>query len=136
MAEAMAWLIGDADSVKFDRTTSYHGPELVMIEAVSSNKKRALASFSRLGTQNLDQLVESMDQRLDDNHVLHIRLDLNALVAGQAVLSSASANRTVKGQIKFEVYPGKPVRDQIQSAIQEAKALAAAMEEKTRTETP
>ena len=70
MAEAMAWLIGDADSVKFDRTTSYHGPELVMIEAVSSNKKRALASFSRLGTQNLDQLVKIIDNA-DDNHMLH-----------------------------------------------------------------
>ncbi|MDP6200137.1 MAG: RNA-binding domain-containing protein [Candidatus Poseidonia sp.] len=124
IAEGLAWLVGNADDVELDRTASYHGPEVVLIDAGTANKKRALASLAQLGERNIQNLLESLEHRLDEQHVLHFRLELNALVDGEVVLADSSGTPTVKGQAKFEVYPGQPAADQILETIQRALKMA------------
>ena len=118
IADGLAWLVGDPDEVELDRTASYHGTsEVVLINARTTNKKRVLASLARLGEHNIQHLLASLEQRLDEQHVLHFRLELNALVDGEVVLAETSGTSTVKGQAKFEVYPGQPAADQILDTI-------------------
>ncbi|RJU95655.1 MAG: hypothetical protein DWC10_07595 [Candidatus Poseidoniales archaeon] len=124
IADGLAWLVGDPDEVELDRTASYHGPEVVLIDARTTNKKRALASLARLGEHNIQHLLASLEQRLDEQHVLHFRLELNALVDGEVVLAETSGTSTVKGQAKFEVYPGQPAADQIHDTIDIALNMA------------
>ena len=125
LADAMAWLIGDEDAVELDRSSSYHGPELTLIRASTSNKRRAARSFARLGEANLRQLMEEFEQRVDDHNVLHFRLSMDSLIRGEPVLVSGTGTGTVKGQAKFEVYSGLPADAQLQATFDEALELAA-----------
>jgi RNA binding exosome subunit len=125
IADAMAWLIGDAEDVRLDKTTSYHGPEVVLIEATTKKKKQALGSMARLGVEQLAIVRETLDQRLDNEHVIHFRLDLNELINGTIVLANAGSTGQIKGQAKVEVYPGQSVDEQISSVMDEVLAMAA-----------
>ena len=124
IADAMAWLIGDPDEVFFDKSKSYHGPELILIEASTKKKKQALRSLARLGVEQLNTVQSTLNERIDNEHVIHFRLDLKELIGGNIVLSSGSSTGQIKGQAKVEVYPGQSVESQIQSTIDEAKSLA------------
>ena len=47
-----------------------------------------------------------------------------SLVDGEVVLAETSGTSTVKGQAKFEVYPGQPAADQIHDTIDIALNMA------------
>ena len=47
LIEALAWLIGDPEVVQTDKTSSYHGPEVILVSATTSNKRKAIRSFAR-----------------------------------------------------------------------------------------
>lgn len=126
IADAMAWLIGDPEDVHLDKSKSYHGPDLILIEATTKKKKQALRSMARLGVEQLDTVRETLDERLDDEHVIHFRLDLNELIDGNVVLSRGSSTGQIKGQAKVEVYPGQSTEEQVRSAIAEVHDIAAA----------
>ena len=120
IADALAWLIGDEEEVEIDRSTSYHGPELTLITATTSNKRKAMHSFARLGKKNLEVLTSELEQRMDDENMLHFRLWLNSLINGDVKLVSESGTGTVKGQAKFEIYAGSPTNEQRLATLQEA----------------
>ncbi|MGB1587372.1 MAG: RNA-binding domain-containing protein [Poseidonia sp.] len=128
IADAMAWLIGDEEDVQLDQSTSYHGPVLMLVEAKTSKKRKALSSLARLGSDALNTVLETLPERLDEDHVVHFRLVLDNLVNGEIVLAKGSGTGHVKGQAKFEVYPGKPALEQITETIQQAIGLAHAEE--------
>ena len=120
IADALAWLIGDEEEVEIDRTNSYHGPELTLITATTSNKRKAMHSFARLGKKNLEVLTSELEQRMDDENMLHFRLSLNSLINGDVELVSESGTGTVKGQAKFAIYAGSPTNEQRLATLQEA----------------
>lgn len=124
LIEALAWLIGDVEAVKTDKSSSYHGPELTLVSATTSNKRKAMRSFARLGESNIQTLLRDLEQRTDDQNVLHFRLDLDGLIDGKVVLASDFGNATVKGQAKFEVYSGQPADEQRLSTLNEALEIA------------
>ena len=124
LVDALAWLIGDAEAVETDKSSSYHGPELTLISATTANKRKAIRSFSRLGGTNLQTLLENLDRHMDEQNVLHFRLDLDNLIDGEVVLASDFGAGTVKGQAKFEVYSGQPAQEQRLAALKEALNLA------------
>ena len=123
LAEAMAWLIGDEDAVKRDRSTSYHGPELTLVTASTMNKRKALKSLARLGETNLRRLQEELTQRMDDEHVLHFRVSIDSVVEGEPKLTVGSGTGNVKGQAKFEVYSGLTELEQLQNTFDEVYEL-------------
>lgn len=124
LVDALAWLVGDADDVKTDKSSSYHGPDLTLVSATTANKRRAVRSFARLGASNIRSLVGVMEQQMDEENVLHVRLDLDALINGEVVLASDHKAPTVKGQAKFEVYSGQPAQEQRMATFNEALELA------------
>ena len=124
LIEALAWLIGDPEVVQTDKTSSYHGPEVILVSATTSNKRKAIRSFARLGRDNIQALLQDIEQRTDDQNVLHFRLDLDDLIDGNVVLASDFGVATVKGQAKFEVYSGQAAEEQRLSTINEALELA------------
>lgn len=124
LVDALAWLIGDDDAVEVDRSSSYHGPELTLLSATTTNKRKAMHSFSQLGETNIRTLIDSLDKRMDEQNVLHFRLSLDELIGGKVVLASDVGTATVKGQAKFEVYSGQPPEEQRLATFTEALDLA------------
>ncbi len=124
VADGLAWLVGDDEAVTLDRSTSYHGPDIVLIEASMKKKKAALLSLARLGQANLQRLDEELDLRLDEQHVLHFRLDMNRFINGEMTLAEVASTGQIKGQAKIEVYPGQSAQEQVRLCLQEAAEFA------------
>jgi RNA binding exosome subunit len=124
IADALAWLIGDPNDVTLDRSASYHGPQLVLLEASTTKKKNTLHALARLGGTQLRQIIDTLENRLDDDHIVHFRLELNDLIDGHVVLARGSGTGHVKGQAKMEVYPGRPAMEQILETLNEVVTLA------------
>ena len=124
VADALAWLIGDAEDVELDQSTSYHGPVVTLIEAKTNKKRKALCSLARIGGPALNTVLETLPQRMDNDHIVHFRLVPDNLINGEILLAEGSGTGHVKAQAKFEVYPGKSAQDQIIETIQEAIAIA------------
>tara|TARA_B110000305_G_scaffold240293_1_gene310471 strand:+ start:193 stop:657 length:465 start_codon:yes stop_codon:yes gene_type:complete len=124
VADALAWLMDDKEAVEIERTTSYHGSEIHMVEAKTTRKKPALQCLARLGHENLQALLEQVEGRLDESHTLHMRLDFNALMNGEVRLSTSDQGPTVKGHTKIQVFPGQEGLSEARLTIEAAMALA------------
>jgi RNA binding exosome subunit len=124
VADALAWLIDDVEAVEIERTTSYHGSEIHMIEAKTSRKGPALKALARLGAANLQTIIDEIDQRLDEANTIHFRLDFNALINGEAHLAPPGNGPTVKGQTKVQVFPGQEGRGEAIASLHAAIEIA------------
>jgi len=127
IVEAMAWLAGGNDRVAEERSTSYHGSPLWLVTATLRSKRTTVATLARLGADNLRTLMEERTLRTDEHNVLHLRLDLHELVAGQAVLAKPSDVPTVKGQAKLALYPGQDPEEEWEKALEQALKAAEEM---------
>ena len=123
-AEALGWLVGDDEAVSIERMNSYHGSPIHLVSAEIKKRGKATKSLSLLGVEVLEALKSELTSRLDDNNVIHIRLDLLDLLAGKLTLATPGHRPTVKGKAKLEVYPGSEAMDVAIETIENAKIAA------------
>lgn len=126
VAEAIAWLVGDAELVEIERTNSYHGSEIHLITGICKKKKQSLSSLARIGHENLQTLSQELEQRFDENNTLHFRLDFHSFINGEAVLAMPGNDATIKCHTKVEVYPGQEPKQEC------LKIIAQALEQSTK----
>lgn len=107
--DSLHWLAGEEAEFSRERSKSHHGAPQMTLWADISRKKAAKQAFSNLGPSVLTQLKNNgIEQLIDDDKILHIRLDLDELVRGRIGLATGSArNFAVKGRFKIEAYPGQ-----------------------------
>ena len=126
-AAALAWLVGDEEAVEIERMNSYHGSAIHIIRAELKRRSQATKSLARLGVEVLTSLKDQLDTRMDDDNVIHVRLDLLDLLAGRVKLTLPGKRPTLKGRAKLEVYPGDKVsevaKDTLEKAISDAERL-------------
>ena len=120
IASAMSELIGNDDLVEIEKTTSYYGSPIHLINAVTKKNKLAIKCLSKLGIDNLDLLINSLDDRMDENNTLHFRIGLDDLIRGDVVIVSSNV-KSVKGQTKLEVYPGQSPLEEAKNILNQAK---------------
>ena len=125
--DAINWLTGGLAEVSKEKVKSYHGARMTMLRAQIKQKKAAKQSISHLGPELLEKLSQSADlnKRIDDEKVLHIRLDISSLVSGSIELSDGSGEE-IKGRIKLEVYPGQDSVSNAREMLITAAAKASA----------
>ena len=123
-AAALSWLVGDEDAVTIERMNSYHGSPVHLVTAELKRRGKATKSLSRLGCEVLESLKSELGSRLDDDNVIHIRLDLIDLIGGKLSLTVPGERPTVKGRAKLEVYPGDVAIDVAMSTLEDAKNAA------------
>ena len=123
IADAISYLIGDSDLVELEKSNSYHGSSIFLISAKTRKNKIALKTISKLGKENLEALRSTVKQRLDENNILHFRIGLDELIDGDLVLVNPD-KKSVKCQVKLEVYPGQSVIEETKSFLNEAVLLA------------
>ena len=104
--EAMAWLCGDRESVDVEKTSSYHGSDIHIISVDITRKGLARKALVRLGEDILQQIMDDLDGRIDEENCLHMRIHMDELACGRIVLAPPGEKRTVKGKIKLQIYPG------------------------------
>jgi len=121
VAEAMAWLIGDSESVRIEKTTSFHGSTVNLVTAELLRKGPATKSLARLGVDAIDAIMSDLESRLDDDNVLHIRLDFLELLAGRVKVCLPSSRASIKGRTKLQVYPGDDPHQVAISTLEDAK---------------
>jgi RNA binding exosome subunit len=119
-AAALAWLVGDEEVVEIERMDSYHGSPIHLIKAELKRRGPATKSLSHLGTEVLESIKQELDTRMDENNVIHIRLDLLDLLAGKVSLTIPGDRPTVKGKAKLEVYPGNNPIDVANTTLDQA----------------
>ena len=122
VAEALAWLTGDPESVKIEKTTSFHGSNVNLVTAELLRKGPATKSLARLGNDAIDAILSDLSSRLDEDNVLHIRLDLLELLAGRVKVCMPNSRPTVKGRTKLQVYPGDNPQEIAISTLEGAKS--------------
>ena len=126
---AFAWLVGDDTKILVETEKSWHGATQRLLTSRSERRKASTSALARLGQPLLSKIAEDknwLESRIDDDRVLHIRLDLAKLALGEMVLTEANASRpSVKGQIKLEVYPKQDSIEIAQTVLRKAGKEAA-----------
>ena len=123
-ASALSWLVGNDDAVDIERMNSYHGSAIHIISAELKRRGQATKSLARLGEEVLSQLKSELTSRMDEDNVIHIRLDLLELLAGRISLTVPGDRPTVKGRAKLEVYPGNEPMDVAEETLDDAISAA------------
>ena len=107
VTQALEWLTETEWSA--DMTTSYHGPRVAMLSTQIKKNKQVESFVEKLRPHHATILSE-LDARLDENNVIHLRLNLESVI-GQRIELMASSDRDpiIKIRIKLAVYPGQEV---------------------------
>ena len=106
--KSLEWLSGIEDCVVWEKDKSFHGPPISTGIVKIGRKKLARESLERLGSETLQQLIsDGLENRVDKDRNLHLRISLSNLVRGEVRLCSRDRSEAfVKGVFKIESYPG------------------------------
>jgi RNA binding exosome subunit len=108
VTEALEWFTGTEWDV--DMTSSYHGPKVALLSTLVQKNKLVSEFIHRLGEDTSKLIREQLEQRMDENNVIHARFDLEKIV-GQVVSLTPQDHKgpVVKVRMKVAVYPGQDV---------------------------
>lgn len=126
--QGLAWLTGNSESVVVEKTTSFFGSPLHLVSARLDRRGDARKAVARLGEETLTRIMNSIEERLDDENCIHLRLRLDALLAAKIELAEAGEDRCLKGRIKLRVYPGDVVATVAHKLLSEAADRALRMD--------
>ncbi|MCL2032657.1 MAG: exosome protein [Methanomassiliicoccaceae archaeon] len=82
IGEAMAELIG-TDEIECDTADSEHGNKILILSCELLKQREFVPLFQRLGKELCGELRDSLEERIDDDCVLYLRLDKQELVQGR-----------------------------------------------------
>jgi len=110
VTEALQWFTGTEWEV--DMTSSYHGPKVALLNTHIQKNKLVSEFVQRLGKDNSKLIQEQLEQRMDENNVIHARFDLEKIV-GQVVSLTPQDHEgpVIKVRMKVAVYPGQDASD-------------------------
>ena len=84
--ETMCNLV-DPEAMSEDISEGEHGNETIIIEARYTKQREFADLFSKLPQEILDYIVEDIDNRVDDDCILYLRLDKQKAVCGEYEIS-------------------------------------------------
>ncbi len=108
---SMDWLAGDNVDLNIDKSASYYGSKIYIISFKISKNKLLRNFIERLTDESKVLLSKSIEDRIDENKILHFRLKLSSLIDGKIEICTP-LERSVKCEIKIEVYPGQNLIEQ------------------------
>jgi RNA binding exosome subunit len=93
-------------------TSSYHGPKVALLSTLVQKNKLVSEFIHRLGEDTSKLIRDQLDQRMDENNVIHARFDLEKIVGQVVSLTPQDHNGpVVKVRMKVAVYPGQDVTE-------------------------
>tara|TARA_B100000686_G_scaffold117748_1_gene124937 strand:+ start:2770 stop:3144 length:375 start_codon:yes stop_codon:yes gene_type:complete len=106
ITESVKWLCGLKEGVSVNKVKSALGATMYTIEC-KMGAKHARNSLGRINGDSLSSILVGIDSLIDEDKILHIRLDLGRLVMGEGVVIGDDIGTVAKGRFKLEVYPGQ-----------------------------
>ncbi len=101
--KALTFLIDDAEISEI-RTEGHFGNPITILEATISRNRDIKAFLKKLkGTGIIEEMLEKMDDRMDDNCNLHIRISKDLAYEGQIKL--ANNKNIINCSLKTGAYP-------------------------------
>jgi RNA binding exosome subunit len=114
--DSLEWLAGGETEIIVDKSTSYHGSKVCLISFKLTKNKQVKQFIGRLKTIDTSLISQNLAEKIDQNNTLHIRLCLDSLI-GEKILITNSTQKSVKCNIKVEVYPGQTVQEEINKIL-------------------
>jgi RNA binding exosome subunit len=104
VAQALKFASG-ADEATREVTEGYHGNPIIILEVFIKEKRRAKEFFSKLSADALEEIIASLDKRMDDDCNLYLRLDKQEAYLG--IMKLTSSDDAIAIRAKVESYPKK-----------------------------
>lgn len=89
-----------AEEIKRSSTTGYHGNPIVVMEARVTDAKSIKALFNQLPAEEVKQLLDSLERRVDDESFFFLRLDKQEAYQGRLKLAEHEDVIAVRGKVK------------------------------------
>ena len=124
VVQALKFVSG-ADDMTREVTEGYHGNPIVKLEVFIKEKRRSKDFFSRLDENIIQELVGTLDKRMDDDCNLFLRLDKQEAYIGN--LKMTTNDDAIAVRAKIESYPKKretamkSVTEFLESVVQSKK---------------
>jgi RNA binding exosome subunit len=119
VAQALKLASGLEDITR-EVTEGYHGNPIIILEAFVKEKRRSKDLFSKLSEVDLQEILVSLDRRMDDDCNLYLRLDKQEAYLGN--LKMTTSDDAIAIRAKVESYPKKR-----ENAMKSATELLEAM---------
>ena len=104
--KALATVAGDADTKETDYE-SYYGPTFTLIQVDTGNQadiRKVLENIIlTLKQEDLKEVQETLEERVDDDGVLHLRFEKQDAYEG--ILTPGVTGDAIKVRIKLAAYP-------------------------------
>lgn len=114
--DSLEWLAGGETEIIVDKSTSYHGSKVHLISFKLTKNKQVKQFISKLKAVDTSLISQTIAEKTDENNTLHIRFCLDSLI-GEKILITNSTQKSVKCNIKVEVYPGQTVQEEINKIL-------------------
>ena len=92
-----------AEDVTREVTEGYHGNPIIILEVFIKEKRRSKDFFSKLGKDELREIIDSLEKRMDDDCNLYLRLDKQEAFLGKLVMTTSDDAIAIRA--KVESYP-------------------------------
>jgi RNA-binding protein len=94
-----------ADEVTREVTEGYHGNPIAVLEVFIKEKRRSRDFFARLDEGTVQELIDTLERRMDDDCNLYLRLDKQEAFLGN--LKMTNSDDAIAVRAKVESYPKK-----------------------------
>ncbi len=109
-----------ADEQTREVTEGYHGNPIIVLEVFIKEKRRSKDFFSRLSADDLQEIADSLEKRMDDDCNLYLRLDKQEAYLGN--LKMTTSDDAIAVRAKVESYP-KKLENAMKSATEFLESL-------------
>ncbi|MCE5297266.1 MAG: exosome protein [Euryarchaeota archaeon] len=86
-----------------DVTEGHHGNKIEIVEGVLKKKKDIMNFFAALSKEDLRSMIDSIEQRVDEDCQLFARIDKQKAYLGEIALTRSDDAISVRG--KIQTYP-------------------------------
>ena len=114
--DSLEWLAGDDAEIIVDKSTSYHGSKIYLISFKLTKNKPVKQFINRLNEVDTSLISQSLAEKIDENNTLHLRFCLDSLIGGQILIVN-STQKSLKCNIKIEVYPGQTAEGEMNKIL-------------------
>jgi hypothetical protein len=98
VVEAMRLVTG-VDEFERTETEGYHGNPIIILETTLKRKRDIRNVFSRLDTEDVQLLIDTLDERVDEDSHLYMRLDKQEAFLGGMRLADGGDVIRVRGAL-------------------------------------
>ncbi len=100
--KALSFVSG-SDGIKRTKSSGYHGNPITILQVIVKNNSDIDSFFSRLGKRNIETIMGTLDERINDDCTFFLRLDKQEAFLENVVLSEKDDVIALRGKIK--AYP-------------------------------